>query len=56
MKPEEVLFFSDNVREIEAAVKAQMQVILVDRPGNAPIDEFEAGKYQMINSLGEVDI
>lgn len=56
LKPEEILFFSDNVLEIEAALKAQMKAILVDRPGNAPIDKSDAEKHRMIHSLEEVDL
>lgn len=56
LKPQEILFFSDNVLEIEAAVKAEMQAVLVDRPGNAPVDESDAEKYRMVKSLDEVEL
>ncbi|KAJ3180090.1 Enolase-phosphatase E1 [Geranomyces variabilis] len=36
-KAEDVLFVSDNVREIEAALAAGLRVAVADRPGNAPL-------------------
>ncbi|KAJ3157734.1 Enolase-phosphatase E1 [Geranomyces variabilis] len=36
-KAENVLFVSDNVREIEAALAAGLRVAVADRPGNAPL-------------------
>ncbi|KAJ2852510.1 enolase-phosphatase E1 [Coemansia brasiliensis] len=36
-KPENTLFISDNIREIEAANQAGMQVVVSVRPGNAPL-------------------
>ncbi|KAI8819682.1 HAD-like domain-containing protein [Fimicolochytrium jonesii] len=35
--PATILFLSDNVREIEAAITAGFQASIVDRPGNAPL-------------------
>jgi 2,3-diketo-5-methylthio-1-phosphopentane phosphatase len=37
--PAEVLFFSDSVRELDAAREAGCQTRLVVRPGNAPIED-----------------
>ncbi|TPX32209.1 acireductone synthase [Synchytrium microbalum] len=36
--PSRILFVSDNVNEIRAAVGGGLQVAITDRPGNAPID------------------
>ncbi|KAF2160839.1 hypothetical protein M409DRAFT_70154 [Zasmidium cellare ATCC 36951] len=56
LQPEEILFFSDNVREIEAALKAKMQTVLVDRPGNAPLEEGDVEKYRLVKSFDEVEV
>lgn len=37
--PEEILFFSDAVRELDAAREAGCQTRLVARPGNAPVED-----------------
>jgi enolase-phosphatase E1 len=39
VKPEEVMFFSDVVRELDAAREAGCQTRLVARPGNAPVED-----------------
>lgn len=39
MEPGEVLFFSDAVKELDAARDAGCRTQLVIRPGNAPVDE-----------------
>lgn len=56
LKPEEILFFSDNVKEIEAAEKASMKAILIDRPGNAPLDKADVEKYHLVKSFDEVEL
>jgi methionine salvage enolase-phosphatase E1 len=35
--PEEVLFATDNILEVQAAAEAGWQVVLADRPGNKPL-------------------
>jgi enolase-phosphatase E1 len=39
--PEDVLFFSDSVRELDAARAAECKTRLVMRPGNAPIEDAQ---------------
>ncbi|KAK4505991.1 hypothetical protein PRZ48_003956 [Zasmidium cellare] len=56
LQPEEILFFSDNVKEIEAAIQAKMQTVLVDRPGNAPLDKVETEKYRLVESFEEIGL
>ncbi|KAI5951460.1 UTR4 [Candida jiufengensis] len=51
-----VLFLSDNINEVKAAIKAGMQSYIVIRPGNAPIPIEEKNGYRTITSLYEVDI
>jgi enolase-phosphatase E1 len=49
VKPEEVLFFSDVVRELDAAREAGCGTRLVVREGNAPVDD--AHGHRMIPSF-----
>ncbi|KAI5357736.1 putative HAD superfamily, enolase-phosphatase E1 [Septoria linicola] len=55
-KPEEILFLSDNVKEIDAAHEAELNAILVDRPGNAELAFADRSRLQIVESLGEVYI
>ncbi|KAJ3070269.1 Enolase-phosphatase E1 [Podochytrium sp. JEL0797] len=41
VSPSEILFLSDNVKEIEAAHKAKYVTCILNRPGNAAIEETE---------------
>ena len=56
MQPDEILFLSDNVKEIDAALEAGMAAILVDRPGNAPVSNSDRSRLDMVESLAEVDL
>ncbi|CAB3372848.1 Hypothetical predicted protein [Cloeon dipterum] len=47
----EVLFFTDVVKEADAATEAGMPVILLEREGNAPLTEADKTKYAVISSL-----
>lgn len=51
-----VLFLSDNVKEVKAAIEAGMQSIVVDRPGNAPLSEEDKTKYQVVETLNEISL
>lgn len=55
-KPEQILFLSDNVKEIDAAHEAKMQAVLVQRPGNAEIAFADRSRLQIVESLSEVYI
>jgi len=52
LPPDRVLFLSDVTRELDAARSAGMQVRLVVRPGNAPVQSDHG--YQIIRSLDEI--
>ena len=56
MSPNEILFLSDNVKEVDAALAAGMEAILVDRPGNAAVSEEDRARLHVIQSLDEVDL
>ncbi|KAK6205342.1 HAD-like domain-containing protein [Scheffersomyces amazonensis] len=51
-----VLFLSDNVNEVKAAIKAGMQSYIVVRPGNAPITEQDKSSYTVIDSLDQLQL
>ncbi|EME86832.1 uncharacterized protein MYCFIDRAFT_29854, partial [Pseudocercospora fijiensis CIRAD86] len=55
-KPEEVLFLSDNVKEVDAAIEAGMKSIVVDRPGNAPLADADKERLQIVTSLADVHV
>ena len=54
--PSNVLFLTDNVKEVEAAQEAGLQAFMVDRPGNAPLSEDDKGRLRVVSSLHEIDI
>lgn len=49
-----VTFLTDNVKEAEAATKANVYAIVVDRPGNAPLDDAAKATYPIIHSLTDL--
>ncbi|KAI8914508.1 2,3-diketo-5-methylthio-1-phosphopentane phosphatase, partial [Gorgonomyces haynaldii] len=50
VKPKHVLFLSDNVKELDAAKKAGMQVKWLIRPGNAP----DTSNHPQVASFDEI--
>ncbi|KAF7189058.1 Enolase-phosphatase E1 [Pseudocercospora fuligena] len=55
-KPEEVLFLSDNVKEVDAAIQAGMKSIVVDRPGNAPLADADKERLEVVTSLADIHV
>jgi len=49
-----VLFLSDNVKEVRAAIEAGMSSFVVDRPGNAPLTEEDRKELVVVTSLEEI--
>ncbi|KAG1049818.1 hypothetical protein G6F43_007872 [Rhizopus delemar] len=49
-----ILFVSDNIKEIVAAHQAGYQVVISDRPGNAPLDA-ESEQFKIITSFDQID-
>ena len=43
------------MKEVDAAVLAGMQYLLVDRPGNAPLPDADRSRLAVFESLEEVD-
>lgn len=55
-EPNSVLFLSDNVNEVKAAIEAGLQSYIVVRPGNAPLSQDDMANYRIIHSLDELDL
>lgn len=49
-----VTFLTDNVKEAQAATEANIYAIVVDRPGNAPLDDDSKATYPVIQSLTDL--
>jgi enolase-phosphatase E1 len=56
VKAEEWAFFSDNIREVEAAKKAGLKTVLAVRPGNAAVPAEEKGKYTVAETFEDVKL
>ncbi|KAJ9630769.1 enolase-phosphatase E1 [Taxawa tesnikishii (nom. ined.)] len=55
-RPDEVLFFSDNVKETNAAEEAGLKAVVVDRPGNAPLTAEDRQRFKVVESLEEISL
>ncbi|KAI8966754.1 enolase-phosphatase E1 [Daldinia sp. FL1419] len=53
--PGEWLFLSDNVKEVEAAIQAGMQSVVVQRPGNAPLSPEVPQRLRVIETFDSLD-
>lgn len=49
--PEAVLFLSDNVNEIRAAKEAHLQAIIVQRPGNNPLEQQDIDQFGVVTDF-----
>ena len=49
--PADVIFYSDNVLEVKAALEAGMASKVVVRPGNAELSESDKKSYECISSF-----
>jgi len=54
--PVEILFLSDNVKEVRAALGANMKAVVVDRPGNAPLSEDDRQDLDIIESFEHLEL
>lgn len=52
----DILFLSDNVKEVDAAGAAGMHSLMVERPGNAPLSDSDRDRLTIIESLEAVDL
>ncbi|KAK0929296.1 enolase-phosphatase E1 [Friedmanniomyces endolithicus] len=55
-QPARTLFLTDNVREYDAAASAGLRVILLDRPGNAPISAADRARMDVVQSLYDIEL
>lgn len=55
-KPQRILFLSDNVSEIRAALQADMHAIVVDRPGNAPLSDADKHELGVVESFDQLQL
>ncbi|KIW26375.1 2,3-diketo-5-methylthio-1-phosphopentane phosphatase [Cladophialophora immunda] len=54
--PKEILFLSDNVNEVRAAIHAGMKAAVVDRPGNAPLSDTERDEFEVLESFEQIEL
>lgn len=54
-KPSEFLFLSDNVKEVEAAKKAGMQSVVVQREGNNPLPDDVEKHHKVVSDFNELN-
>jgi enolase-phosphatase E1 len=52
----DVLFLSDNVKEVDAAIAAGMRSIVVDRPGNAPLADADRQRLKVVESFNDLEL
>lgn len=55
-QPQEVLFLSDNVKEIKAAKEAGLKAYVADRPGNAPLTEEDKKANVVVDTFANIDL
>ncbi|KAK0253563.1 enolase-phosphatase E1 [Friedmanniomyces endolithicus] len=55
-QPARTLFLTDNVREYDAAASAGLRVILLDRPGNAPVSAEDLARMEVVQSLHDIEL
>ncbi|KAK0308240.1 enolase-phosphatase E1 [Friedmanniomyces endolithicus] len=55
-RPARTLFLTDNVREYDAAASAGLRVILLDRPGDAPVSAADRARMDVVQSFYDIDL
>jgi enolase-phosphatase E1 len=56
LSPETILFLSDNVKEVEAAIAAGMKSLVVDRPGNAVLSEEDKKRFEVVDTFEKISL
>ncbi|KAF9572857.1 hypothetical protein EC968_009341 [Mortierella alpina] len=54
VNPERALFLSDNIHEVNAAKKAGLQAVVVDRPGNDPLSDKDRDSNIVVKSFSDI--
>ncbi|GME27843.1 Enolase-phosphatase E1 [Neofusicoccum parvum] len=52
----EILFLSDNVKEVKAALEAGMRSFVIDRPGNEPLSEDDRRAFAVHTSFKDIPL
>ncbi|KAK7514873.1 HAD-like domain-containing protein [Phyllosticta citriasiana] len=52
----EILFLSDNVKEVKAALEAGMKSFVIDRPGNEPLSEDDRKTLTVYTSFKDIPL
>ncbi|KAK0933068.1 enolase-phosphatase E1, partial [Friedmanniomyces endolithicus] len=55
-RPARTLFLTDNVGEYDAAASADLRVILLGRPGNAPVSAADMARMDVVQSLDDIEL
>jgi enolase-phosphatase E1 len=54
LSPAAILFLSDNVKEVEAAIAAGMKSLVVDRPGNAVLSVDDQKRFEVVDTFEKI--
>lgn len=54
--PENVLFLSDNVKEVNAAISAGLKSKIALRPGNADVSDEDLSRLESVSDFSKLDI
>ena len=56
LKPCQILFLTDNVKEYKASKESGMHVLLLNRPGNVPVSENEIQEFnlEIVNDFHQI--
>ncbi|KAH7046640.1 HAD-like domain-containing protein [Macrophomina phaseolina] len=52
----EILFLSDNVKEVKAALEAGMKSFVIDRPGNEPLSDDDRKAFTVHSSFSDIPL
>jgi enolase-phosphatase E1 len=56
LSPGAILFLSDNVKEVEAAIAAGMKSLVVDRPGNAVLSADDQKRFEVVDTFEKITL
>lgn len=54
--PSDILFFTDMIKEVEAAKKANIKVVVTSRPGNLPLTDDDKLENRIIETFDEISV
>jgi enolase-phosphatase E1 len=56
LSPGAILFLSDNVKEVGAAIAAGMKSLVVDRPGNAVLSADDQKRFEVVDTFEKITL